>query len=123
VYQFIHRLCPATGTTLRGSRLTAWSACYLSIQNLLASCSFRTIILPVVLCGWETWCLILREENRVRVFENRVLRGICGSKRDGVTGDWRKQRIEKLHALYFLIEDCELSTTPLRMAQGVLKHV
>ena len=46
---------------------------------------YRTIILPVVLYGCETWLLTLREEHRLRVFENRVLRRIFGPKRDGVT--------------------------------------
>jgi len=48
---------------------------------------YRTIILPVVLYGCETWWLILREERRLRVFENRVLRRIFGPKRDEVTGE------------------------------------
>ena len=47
---------------------------------------YRIIILPVVLYGCETWSLTLREERRLRVFENRVLRGIFGPKRDEVTG-------------------------------------
>jgi len=47
---------------------------------------YRTIILPVVLYGCETWSLTLREERRPRVFENRVLRRLFGSKRDEVTG-------------------------------------
>ena len=47
---------------------------------------YRTIKLPVVLYGYETWSLTLREERRLRVFENRVLRRIFGSKRDEVTG-------------------------------------
>jgi hypothetical protein len=47
---------------------------------------YRTIILPVVLYGCETWSLTLREEDRLRVFENRVLRSIFGPKRDEVTG-------------------------------------
>jgi hypothetical protein len=47
----------------------------------------KTIILPVVLYGCETWSLTLREEHRLRVFENRVLRGILGPKRDEVTGE------------------------------------
>jgi len=47
---------------------------------------YRTIILPVVVYGCETWSLILREECRLRVFENRVLRRIFGPKRDEVTG-------------------------------------
>ena len=49
---------------------------------------YRTIILPVVLYGCETWSVTLREERRLRVFENRVLRRIFGPKRDGVTGEW-----------------------------------
>jgi hypothetical protein len=48
---------------------------------------YKTIILPVVLYGCETWSLTLREEHRLKVFENRVLRRIFGSKRDEVTGD------------------------------------
>ena len=58
------------------------------------------IILPVVLYGWETWSLALREEHRLRVFENRVLRRIFGPKRDGVTGEWRKLHNEELNDLY-----------------------
>ena len=50
----------------------------------------KTIILPVILYGCETWSLTLREERRVRVFEKRVLRRIFGPKRDEVTGEWRK---------------------------------
>jgi hypothetical protein len=61
---------------------------------------YRTIILPVVLYGCETWSLILREERRVRVFENRVLR-IFGPKRDEVTGEWRKLHNVELNDLYF----------------------
>jgi hypothetical protein len=51
---------------------------------------YKTIILPVVLYGCETWSLTLREEHRRRVFENRVLRGMFGPTRDEVTGEWRK---------------------------------
>jgi hypothetical protein len=51
---------------------------------------YRTIILPEVLYGCETWSLTVREECRLRVFENRVLRNIFGPKRDEVTGEWRK---------------------------------
>jgi hypothetical protein len=51
---------------------------------------YKTIILPVVLYGCETWSLTLREEQRLRVFENWVLRRICGLKRDKVKGKWRK---------------------------------
>jgi hypothetical protein len=62
--------------------------------------AFKTIILPVVLYGCETWSLTLREEHRLRVFENRVLRRIFGPKRDEVTGEWRKLHNEELHDLY-----------------------
>jgi hypothetical protein len=60
----------------------------------------RTVILPVVLYGYETWSLTVRDEHRLRVFENRVLRRIFGPKRDGVTGEWRRLHNEKLNALY-----------------------
>jgi hypothetical protein len=50
---------------------------------------YKTIILPV-LYGCETWSFTLREEHRLRVFENRILRRIFGPKRDEVTGEWRK---------------------------------
>jgi hypothetical protein len=56
---------------------------------------YKTIILPVVLYGCETLSLTLREEHRLRVLENRVLRRIFGPKRDEVTGGWRK-----MHGLY-----------------------
>jgi len=60
----------------------------------------RNIILPVVLYGYETLSLILREERRLRVFENRVSRRIFGPKRDEVTGAWRKLHNEILNELY-----------------------
>jgi hypothetical protein len=52
------------------------------------------------LYGSETWSLILREEHRLRVVENRVLRRIFGPKKDEVTGEWRKLYNEELHILY-----------------------
>jgi hypothetical protein len=61
---------------------------------------YKTIILPVVLYGCETWSLTLREEHRLRVSENGVLRRIFGAKRDEVTGEWRKLHNEELHILY-----------------------
>jgi hypothetical protein len=61
---------------------------------------YKTIILPVVLYGCETWSLTLREEHRLRIFENRVLRRIFGPKRDEVTGGWRKLHNEELHDLF-----------------------
>jgi hypothetical protein len=57
---------------------------------------YKTIILPVVLYGCETWCLTLREEHRLRVFENRVSRGIFEPKRDEVTRGWRELHNEQL---------------------------
>ena len=72
------------------------NACYYSVQILLSSSLlseklkikiYRTIILPVVLYGYETWSLTLREERKLRVFENRVLRRVFGPKRDEVTGN------------------------------------
>jgi len=76
------------------SRLKSGNACYHSVQNLLSFSllskttkinTYRTIILPVVLYGCETWSLTLREERRLRVLENRVLR-ILGPERDEVRG-------------------------------------
>ena len=61
---------------------------------------YRTIILPVVLYGCETWSLTLREERKLRVFENKVLRRIYGPRRDEVTGDWRRLHNEELNDLY-----------------------
>jgi hypothetical protein len=61
---------------------------------------YKTIILPMVLYGYETWFPTLREEDRLRVFENRVLRRIFGPKRDEVTERWRKLYNEELHYLY-----------------------
>jgi hypothetical protein len=84
---------------------------YHSVQNLLSSRLisknlkikiYRTIIFPVVLYGCETWSLTLREERRLRVSENRVLRGIFGAKRDEVTGEWRKLHNDELNDLYSL---------------------
>jgi hypothetical protein len=60
----------------------------------------RTIILPIVLCVYETWSLTLSEEHRLRVFENGVLRRIFGPKRDERTGEWRKLHNEELHILH-----------------------
>jgi hypothetical protein len=73
------------------------SSCLLS-RNVKAKI-YKTVILPVVLCGCETWFLTLREEHRLRMLENGVLRRIYGAKRDEVTGEWRKLHNE-LHILY-----------------------
>ena len=58
---------------------------------------YRTIIFPVVMCECEAWSLTLREEHRLTVFENRVLRRILGPRRDKVSGEWRKLHNEELH--------------------------
>jgi hypothetical protein len=82
-----------------------------SVQNLLSSCLlsknakiriYKTIILPVVLYGCETWPLTLRKKHRLWVFKNRVLKRIFGMKRDKVTGGRRKLHNEELHNLHFL---------------------
>ena len=62
---------------------------------------YRTIILPVLMYGCETWSLTLREERRLRVFENRVLR-VFGPRRDEVTGEWRNLHNEELSDMYSL---------------------
>jgi hypothetical protein len=91
------------------SRLNSGNTCHHSVQSLLSTRllsrnvkikTYRTIILSVVLCGCETWSPALREEHRLRVFENRVLRRIFGPKRDQVTGEWRKMHNGELHNLY-----------------------
>ena len=61
---------------------------------------YKTVILPVVLYGCETWSLILREERRLRVFKNRVLRRIFGPKRNKVTREWRKLYNEEFNDMY-----------------------
>ena len=61
---------------------------------------YRIIILPVVLYGCETWSLTLREERKLRVFENMVLRRIFGPRRGEVTGEWRRLHNEELNDLY-----------------------
>ncbi|KAJ4450732.1 hypothetical protein ANN_02162 [Periplaneta americana] len=90
-------------------RINMGNACYYSVEKLLSSSLlsknlkvriYKTVILPVILYGCETWTLTLREEQRLRVFENKVLRKIFGAKRDEVTGEWRKLHNAELHALY-----------------------
>jgi hypothetical protein len=76
------------------------SSSLLSKNTKVKIYSYRTIILPVVLYGCETWSLTLREEHRLRVFENRVLRGIFGPQGDEVTGEWRRLHNVELYDLY-----------------------
>ena len=89
------------------SRLRSGNACYHSLQNLLSSSllsknlkikKYRSIIF--VFYGCETRSLTLREERKLRVFENMVLRKIFGSKRDEVTGEWRRLHNDELNDLY-----------------------
>jgi hypothetical protein len=89
--------------------LNSGNACYHSVQNLSFYCLlskhvkikiYKTIIFPRVLYGCEIWSFILRDEHRLRVFENRVLRRIFEPKRDGVTRGCRKLHNEELHDLY-----------------------
>ena len=91
------------------SRLKSWTVYYHSVRNLLFSSlpseniqikTFRTVILSVVLYGCETWFFTLREEHRLRVLENMVLRKIFGPKRDEVTGHWRRLHEDGPYALY-----------------------
>jgi len=91
------------------SRLKSGNACYHSEQNLLSYRLlsknlkieiYRSVILPVVLYGCETWSLTLRKERKLRVFENMVLRRIFGPRRDEITGEWRRLHNEVLNDLY-----------------------
>jgi len=93
------------------SRLKSGNAFHHSVQNLLSFSLlpknlkikiYRSIILPVVLYGHETWLLTLREECRLTVSENIVLRRIFGPKRDDVAGEWRKLNNEEVNDLYSL---------------------
>ncbi|KAJ4450908.1 hypothetical protein ANN_02342 [Periplaneta americana] len=88
-------------------RINMGNACYYSVDKLLSSSLlsknlkvriYKTVILPVLLYGCETWTLTLREEHRLRVSENKVLRKVFGAKRDEVTGEWRKLHNIELHA-------------------------
>jgi len=94
------------------SRMRSVNACYHSVQNLLSSRLlsknlkikiYRTIILPVVLYGCETWSLTMREERRLTVFENMVLRRIFGPRKNEVTGEWRRLHNGELNDLYTLM--------------------
>jgi len=91
------------------SRLRSRNACYHSVQNLLSSRLlsknlkikvYRTIILSVVLYGCETWSLTLREERKLRVFENMMLRRIFGPRRDEVMEEWRRLHNKELNGLH-----------------------
>ena len=90
------------------SRVRIGNVCYHAVQNLLSSRLlsknlkikiYRTIILPVVLYGCETWSLTLREERKLKVFENTVLRRVFGPRRDEVTEEWRRLHNAELNDL------------------------
>jgi hypothetical protein len=84
-------------------RLNSVNVCYYSVQDLLSSRliskNLKIKILSVILYGCETWSITLREEHRLRVFENRVLRRMFGPKREE-DGSWRKLHNDELHSLY-----------------------
>jgi hypothetical protein len=90
------------------------------MQNLLSSRLlsknlkiriYKTIILPVVLYGCETWSLTLREGHRLKVFENRVIRRIFGPKGDEVMGEWRKLHNKEFRDLYSSPSIIRISTS------------
>jgi hypothetical protein len=78
----------------------AESFVFSSLSKNLKIKIYRSIILPVSVYEFETWSLTLREKCRVRVFKNRVLRRTFGSKRDEVTGEWRRLHNEEINDLY-----------------------
>jgi hypothetical protein len=86
---------------------------------------YKMIILSVILYGCETWFLTLREEHRLRVFENRVLRRNFGPKRDEVTGEWRKLHNKELHDLYSSPSTCTRVVRKIRLPMSFHneKHV
>jgi hypothetical protein len=94
-----------THQTKNAASLPPWqlSRNYYTVQAYKTKIGIHiTVILPVVLYGCETWSVTPREEQRLRVFENRVLRRIFGPKRDEATGEWRRLHNEELNDLYSL---------------------
>jgi hypothetical protein len=83
-------------------KLNSGNYCYHSVQNLEKMKMYKTIVFPLNLQECETWFLTLREENRLRVFENKMLRRIFGPKRDEVTGGWKKLHNEEFRDVYSL---------------------
>jgi len=119
VYYSVQSVIPETSTAERGKEaelrevpvirmavvtkwyyiIILWHPPRLLSKNLKIKI-YRTIILSVVLYGCETWSLKAREERKLRVFENMVLRRIFGSRREEVTGEWRRLHNEELNDLY-----------------------
>ena len=92
-------------------RINMGNACYYSLEKILSSRllskklevkTYKTIILLVVFHNCETWSLASREEHRLKVFENKVLRKIFGAKKDKITGEWRKLHNAEIHAVFFI---------------------
>jgi hypothetical protein len=91
------------------TRINLGNSCYYSARNHLSTHLqsrntkikiYKNIILPAALYGCETWSLTLREEYRLRVFNNTVMRNIFGTNREEVTGDWRRLQNEELNYLF-----------------------
>ena len=89
-------------------KINTRNAGYYSLEKMVSSPlltkklkvnTYKTIILPAVLYGCETWSLTLREEHRLRVFQNKVLRKIFGGERDEITGEWRKLHNAELYCM------------------------
>jgi hypothetical protein len=111
------------------SRLNSRNACYQSVQSLLSSHLlsrnvkvkiYKTIILPVVLYGYEIWSLTLRDVHRLRVFENRVLRRIFGPKMDEMK-EGMKLHNEELHNLYSSPDIGQIKSRRMRWAGHVAR--
>jgi hypothetical protein len=114
------------------SRQNSGNSCYHLVQSLLSSCLlsrnlkvkiYKTIILPVVLYGCETWSLSLREKHRLRVFENKVLRRIFGPKRDEVMEDLRKLHSGELHKFYSSPDIRQIKSRRIRRGGGHVAHM
>ena len=100
----IENTWPLVSISNRTRDINSWKIgfCHWAFWNILITRTMVrvTITLPVVLYGCETWSLTVTEEQRLRVFENKVLTKIFGAKRDEITGEWRKLHNAELHALY-----------------------
>ena len=112
-------------------KLESGNACYHSAQNLLYSSLlpknikikiYRTLILPVVLYGCETWSLTLKEERRLRVFENIVLTRIFGLRMGEVTGEWRRLYNVELNDLYSSTNIMQVTESRSMIWAGHVEH-